>query len=408
MEGPLSTHGVIERGRGENAPRVNTKSTPGDDPSTDPVRWRLTEGFGGLYPSSVRKPPELLVMLAPAALVTALVVSLGFVVGDPGGQDPGTQASSGPPSVSSSAAPSTQPTVVDDGAEPEGIGLQIKLVGPRPVLKAKPRPKWRTIPAATFTVASFNVLGHSHTVAGGAAARFADSGTRMGWTLTALDSAGVDVVGLQELQPQQVGHLQGRGGGTWSVWPGHTLGREAGANSIAWRHDVFELVEGKTIDIPYFEGNQYPMPYIRLRHLATGQEIWMASFHNPANKNTPAINTGYRREATRRQIVLAQSLEATGLPVFFTGDFNDRAEYFCPVTTSTALQAANGGSTGTTCVPPDKMEVDWVFGSERVDFTGYAAVEGGLVGRASDHPLVRVDATIPEKRERIVYAKKQG
>lgn len=349
-------------------------------------------------------------MLAPAALVTALVVTFGFVLGSPDDDtdraDRARAEISGPMTgVGDPTAPAS-PTATDS-AKPAAIGLQEKLIGPRPVIKVRPRPAYRTIPAATFTVASFNVLGHNHTVAGGDAARFADSGTRMGWTLAGLAGAGVDVVGFQELQPQQVGHLQARGGGTWTVWPGNSLGRFAGANSIAWRHDTFEMVEGKTIDIPYFDGVQWPMPYVLLKHKATGQQVWVASFHNPANKNTPARNYGYRREGTRREIVLAESLEATGFPVFFTGDFNERAEYFCPLTTQTELKSASGGSTGTSCAPPARMEVDWVFGSDRVDFSGYAAIDGGVLARASDHPLVRADATVPARREKIIYAAKQ-
>jgi endonuclease/exonuclease/phosphatase family metal-dependent hydrolase len=351
----------------------------------------------------VRKPPELVVMLAPALLVTVLVVVFGFVV-DSGDEDEKPTAAPRS-SVSASPTPSATDAVRKDpgNARPEGYGIQNKLVGPQVVIKARPRPKFRSIPSFSFTIASFNVLGHNHSVAGGDAARFADSGTRMGWTLGALANSGVDVVGLQELQPQQVGHLLGRGGGTWAVWPGHELGREAGANSIAWRRSEFELVKGETITVPYFEGNPWPMPYVLLRHRATGRQIWVASFHNPANKDSPKQNTGYRRVALGRESVLARSLEATGHPVFFTGDYNDRAEAFCPITTNTALKAANGGSTGSSCAPPDKMEVDWVFGSDRVTFSGYAALEGGLVGRASDHPLVLARATVPGYRERIIY-----
>lgn len=342
-------------------------------------------------------------MLAPALLVTALVVVFGFVV-NPDARD-GSRSSA--PDASAPMSPSASPAATPSGSagatRPEGVGIQNKLVGPRVVIRAKPRPKFRSVSPFTFTVASFNVLGHSHTVAGGHAARFADSGTRMGWTLSALADTGVDVVGLQELQPQQVGHLTGRGGGTWSVWPGHSLGREAGANSIAWRKSEFEMVKGDTITVPYFGGAPWPMPYVLLRHHATGQLVWVANFHNPANRDSPKQNTGYRRVAIGRETVLARSLEATGYPVFFTGDYNDRAEAFCPITTSTALKAANGGSTGTSCSPPDRMEVDWVFGSDRVSFAGYAALEGGLVGRASDHPLVVTEATVPGYRERIFY-----
>jgi endonuclease/exonuclease/phosphatase family metal-dependent hydrolase len=349
----------------------------------------------------VRKPPELLVMLAPAALVTALVLAFGFVMGGDGDAPKARSAEGSPVAGAAPEIASGEPI------DSEGRSTQAKLTGPRVVIKAKPRPKFRTYKPYAFTVASFNVLGHSHTIAGGNHARYADSSTRMGWTLTGFANAGVDLVGLQEVQPQNLGALQARGGGTWSVWPGNALGRWGMANSIAWRKDTFEMVRGDTMDIPYFGGQPRMQPYILLRHLKTGQKLWVVSFHNPANHGSPGANTRYRRIATGREIALANTLARTGWPVFFTGDFNDREAIFCPLTANTRLKAANGGSTGSSCSPPDRMPVDWIFGSERLRFTSYTAIDSGIIARASDHPLVVADVRVPKEKVRIVYKKKQ-
>ena len=234
-------------------------------------------------------------MLAPAGLVTALVLGFGFVMGGDG-DAPGarkTEPVAGPASEIASGEP----------VDSEGRSTLAKLTGPRVVIKAKPRPKFRVYKPYSFTVASFNVLGHSHTIAGGEAPRFADGPTRMGWTLSGLAGASVDVVGLQELQPQQLGALFARGGGTWSVWPGNELGRWGMANSIAWRKDTFEKIRGATMDIPYFGGQPRMQPYILLRHLKTGQKLWIASFHNPANHGSPGptpATAGSRRAARSR------------------------------------------------------------------------------------------------------------
>ena len=251
------------------------------------------------------------------------------------------------------------------------------------------------------------MLGHSHTVAGGDAARFADSSTRMGWTLSGLSGASVDLVGLQEVQPQQLDTLLNRAGGTWDIYPGGALGRWGIANSIAWRQDTFKLLDANTMDIPYFGGQPRMQPYLLLQHLKTGQKLWIANFHNPANHGSPKANTRYRRIATGREIALANTLGKTGWPVFFTGDFNDREEYFCPFTAGTALKAANGGSTGAACSPPDRMPVDWIFGSDRIRFSAYAAFDSGVIARASDHPLVVADVRVTKVRERIVYKKRR-
>jgi endonuclease/exonuclease/phosphatase family metal-dependent hydrolase len=345
----------------------------------------------------VRKPPELLVMLAPAALVTAVVLAFGFVMGGDGDSV----------KAKSSAITKETSTLTGEPADAEGRSTQAKLTGPRVVIKAKPRPKFRRFKPYSFTIATFNVLGSSHTATGGDAARYADGATRMGWTLSALAGASVDLVGLQEVQPQQLGTLLGRGGGTWSVYPGNALGRWGMANTIAWRKDTFELVKPDTIEIPYFGGQPRMQPYLLLRHRETGQKLWIANFHNPANHGSPAANTHYRRVATGREIALANTLARTGWPVFFTGDFNDRAEYFCPLTANTALEAANGGSTGAACSPPDRMPVDWIFGSGRITFSGYAALEGGLLARTSDHPMVVADVRVPKDKVRIIYKLKK-
>jgi endonuclease/exonuclease/phosphatase family metal-dependent hydrolase len=350
----------------------------------------------------VRKAPEFVVMLAPAVVVTLLVVLLGFTMG---GADDDKDA---PRQGADPAASAGEVSGDLDASSPQGGAVAAdvrvaKLPGPRVVIKARPRPKWRAYDGFSFRLATYNLLGHNHTVGGGDAARFADSSYRMGLQLAGMANAGVDVVGLQEFQPQQIGSLLARAGGTWDVWPANTAGRFAGANSIAWRQAEFELVETHLINITYFSGAEWPMPYVKLRHLGSGQEFWVANFHNPATKGNPA-NYHWRRVATGREINLANQLEATGLPVFFTGDFNERAEYFCPLTTQTKMQAANGGSTGTSCAPPSRMEVDWIFGSERVDFSDYAAID---LPRASDHPLVVSTVTVPQHRERIVYPKKK-
>jgi endonuclease/exonuclease/phosphatase family metal-dependent hydrolase len=341
----------------------------------------------------------MLVMLAPAVLVTAVVLAFGFVMGG-----------DGDPADAGKAAGTVAPVTGASSVEPvdtEGRATQAKIPGPGVVITKKPRPKFRVYKPYSFTIASFNVLGHSHTVAGGTAARYADSSTRMGWTLSGFASAGVDLVGLQEVQPQNLGSLLGRAGGTWSVYPGNALGRWGMANSIAWRKDTFKLVDANTMDIPYFGGQPRMQPYLLLQHLETGQKLWIANFHNPANHGSPAANTRYRRIATGREIALANSLAKTGWPVFFTGDFNDREAFFCPVTAGTALKAANGGSTGGVCSPPDRMPVDWIFGSDRIGFSQYAAIDSGVIARASDHPLVVADVRVPKDRERIVYKKKR-
>jgi hypothetical protein len=169
-------------------------------------------------------------------------------------------------------------------------------------------------------------------------------------------------------------------------------------NSIAWNVSVFELVEAHTIGIPYFDGKLVPMPYVLLEHRETGRLAWFINIHNPASVRGPAQH--WRDVATSKEIALMNDLQApqsdgqAGVPTFLTGDFNEKSEAFCRVTAGANAQAANGG-TASPCRLPAQTGIDWIFGSTPgVSFSGYVRMDGGLVARATDHPLVFSDVTL--------------
>ena len=246
---------------------------------------------------------------------------------------------------------------------------------------------------ATFRIASFNVLGHSHTKPGGnKCCRWASSTSRMGWTVQLLRGNNISVVGLQEYEPQQHGTFGRLTGGGWGVYPGLQIGNKGVRNSIAWNSAVWELVEGHTIPIPYFHGNLVPMPYVLLEHRETGRLAWFINIHNPASVRGPAQH--WRDIATQKEIDLMNDLQAPqstnqlGIPTFLMGDFNEKAEAFCRVTAGANAQAANGG-TASPCRLPANHGIDWIFGSTPgVTFSGYVRMNGGLVSRSSDHPFI--------------------
>ncbi len=230
------------------------------------------------------------------------------------------------------------------------------------------------------------MLGASHTRPGGNKPGYASYASRMRWATDLLRGQGVSVAGLQEFERPQLATFR-RIAPAWSAYPGSRIGRPmATANSIVWNTAVWQLVEAHTIDIPYFHGKPVPMPYIKLRHLATGQQVWFANFHNPANVRGPAGR--WRAIAVARQANLAQRLSANGTPVIFTGDMNDRAEYFCPMTIRTQMHAANGGSTRAPCKPPPNMRIDWIMGNASVDFDDYRMIRDRRVARITDHPFI--------------------
>lgn len=244
-------------------------------------------------------------------------------------------------------------------------------------------------PSLDFDLSSFNVLGSSHTEPGGSKAQMASGPTRMRWAARLLTRHGVDVVGFQEIQLDQVQTFVRVRGGTYDIYPGSSAGGRAAQNSIAWRTDMWSRVRASTVPIPYFDGNTVPMPVVLLRHRATGVKAYFTNFHNPATTRGHPNQERWRRQALLQEIALVNRLNReTGRPVFLTGDLNEREVAFCMMTDRAPMIAANGGSNDGACRPPRPMGVDWIFGSIRVKFSNYRADRSPLVTRTTDHPMI--------------------
>jgi hypothetical protein len=242
-----------------------------------------------------------------------------------------------------------------------------------------------------FTMATFNLLGSSHTAKGGHSPGMASGVQRMPGALQILAQHQVSVAGLQEFQPDQRQAFQRLATG-WAMYPGLSMGRKAGENSVAWRTDTWDLVKPGLVNIPYFHGRVRPMPYVLLRNKQTGAQAYFSTFHNPADVHGPAQR--WRTEATTREIALFNQLEASGIPQLVTGDMNERSEYFCRVTSGTKLHAAAGGSNVGACRPPKPIGIDWIFGSPSVVFSDYTVDRSALVRRTTDHPVVVSHVTL--------------
>jgi hypothetical protein len=249
----------------------------------------------------------------------------------------------------------------------------------------------------TFRVGTFNVLGSSHTAKiGGNKRGFASGATRMGMAYSLINQADLDVIGFQEFEEPQYGRFRSLAGSRWDVYPGPSLDRGSIRDSIAWRTDVWRLVEANSIAIPYFGGDLIRRPVIKLENIESGREVWFFNTHNPATTPNHGNNARWRGVAIGIEVRLANELGADGTPVVFTGDYNDRAEVFCPIVGGTEMVAANGGGYSGGCDTPDHMDVDWIFGSG-MQFSGFVSASNGIVGRVSDHPFVYAEAYIPEE-----------
>jgi hypothetical protein len=250
-----------------------------------------------------------------------------------------------------------------------------------------------------FRVASFNVLGHSHTTSGGNKPGFASGPTRMRMAVQILRNYGADLIGFQEFEPIQNTSFMRLTGGSFGTYPGMRLGTPGVRRTIAWRTAVWDMVQADTVPVPYFRGNRVLMPYVLLEHKKTGQRVWAINVHNPTSSAKRGNNARWRAVSKQIQTNLVRRLQAeTEHPVILMGDFNERAEAFCSVTARAPLQASNGGSTDGGCRPPGDLGIDWIFGSLDLEFTSHVRTRAGLVARASDHPIVVADAVVtPEE-----------
>ena len=244
-------------------------------------------------------------------------------------------------------------------------------------------------------VATFNVLGYSHTTPGGESRNHTDGVTRMGWSVQLLNATRVEVIGLQEFQPPQEAAFLRETAGAYALYP-TSHGHGGSANIIAWRNDQWAAIAANRVRVPYFHGAPLGMPYVLLQNRTSSQRLWVVSVHNPADVRGPAQR--WRDRAVQIEAALINRLGADGTPVILTGDMNDRSPFFCSIILQAPVHAASGGTNagaaGRDCDPPQGMGIDWIMGTQHVQFTGYTSVRHGLVRRASDHPLVYADASL--------------
>ncbi len=251
---------------------------------------------------------------------------------------------------------------------------------------------------ATTRVATFNVLGDSHTRKGRKA--WMGSGVeRMRRTVKIIDKKEFDLVGFQEMQRVQVQEFLRLRTLEWGIYPGLVLRAEDGENTIAWKRSVWTLVSVDTQTIPYFDGRTREMPILLLQHNASGRQVYVMNVHNPATSRRLGNHDVWRQQAMELEIAAVRALRtATKLPVIVTGDMNSREDVFCQFGQLAKLRAANGVGLANKsgCTPPPRpMPVDWVFGTKDVVFTDYTVMQTPRIERTTDHPVVAATATLP-------------
>lgn len=278
----------------------------------------------------------------------------------------------------------------------------------------------------SFRIASFNVL-HS-----------ADEPDEI-WkkrlklsmdTLLDADNGGsnpVDIAGLQEMRPNQIKSFADGdfGASAYDFYPKATSGSEYSSNIIIWNKEKYEQLPYSTpgIDYEYFDANLMA-PLVKLQNKETGQQFFVLNTHDPADARGDASFKRFLN--ANRYAQRLRNLSAEGLPIFFTGDFNNRYSVissdqnepyqqkrynltYCILTQDgtrqntintklwdayDAAKDAEGECPSATNAPNPNV-VDHIFMSRTVRADSYKAVEGGRNKNGSDHYTIIADITIP-------------
>jgi len=253
--------------------------------------------------------------------------------------------------------------------------------------KAPPVPK--LFGTTGFNVASFNLLGASHTVR---STRFATYKPRLDRAMTLMNRVKLDVVGTQEFQETtQFDYFVAQGyPKTWGAYYWNPDGKARDTeNAIIWRKSTMEFVKGTTFDIPYFNGNTRHVPAVLLRERSSGRTAYFLNVHNPASVRGDAAV--WRAKAIQIERAKIVELRKTGRPVFLTGDFNDREKAFCPLTAG-KLTITPNSVPRMTCVYPRQTSIDWLFAAGQARFSYYLRDTYSQRADISDHPVVRARA----------------
>ena len=245
----------------------------------------------------------------------------------------------------------------------------------------KPAPTLGLFDNSGFNLASFNTLGASHTPKG----RFAGYYSRTTRQVSYLNNLNVDVVGLQEFQKKQRNLFLQRAGDTYGIYP--ESDKQDTENSLIWRNSTMEYLSGTTIDIPYFNGHIRKMPVVLLRHRQSGREAYFINVHNPATLRKYGNQSRWRARAIAIERAKIIELRATGRAVFLTGDLNDRARAFCPLTRGKLMLAPNS-IPSMNCSMPKKYGIDWVLAAGPARFSRFTYTWAPKNLRLTDHPIV--------------------
>ncbi|HET9842538.1 MAG TPA: endonuclease/exonuclease/phosphatase family protein [Nocardioides sp.] len=346
--------------------------------------------------------PWWLPAVAVVVLLTGMGVLFGTVRGGDGTADLGRAANA---DGGTTARGADRPA--DTASGPATRSSKVSRSNPRPapyhvvsgaVIRHKTAAQLRAeralvIASRSFsvTIGTFNVLGSNHTARGGDHPRYPSAGVRSVGAANLIRRHGVDVLGAQEVKPDQLNALKRMTG--MAAWPDFGLGSRNTDDNILYDPSKFEFVSGTTFSLRFMNSVR-PQTVLLLRDRATGREAYFVNMHASAvtaPRYAASRNAGHLLAAAEINKLRAAS---PGIPIFLTGDMNDRAGFFCRFVPRTGMVAAVGGNDAGGCHPAPHLAVDWILGTPDVTFSNYWE-DRSPIGRVSDHFFVSAVAHVP-------------
>lgn len=272
-----------------------------------------------------------------------------------------------------------------------------------PSTTSRPQSKARTalVAPAKFRIASYNVLGASHTDPGGNKATRATYDIRISRLVDVIRGSNLEVVGLQEFEPRQRERLLNLAASDYDIFPSSaSYDDEASNSSIIWKRSRFSFVDGGRMGIKYFNSKPINTPWVKLRYIRSGQEFYVLNAHYPVSRSrNDSEHQRIRENNARTQLGEADAKLASGAPVFIIGDFNstfsvragddsNRANLvYCILTANGHFRHASDVRKGLSgqCPQQSGGGIDHVYVSDKISVRAWGRIRNANTAIASDH-----------------------
>ena len=210
---------------------------------------------------------------------------------------------------------------------------------------------------------------------------------RIRYTYELLDEADVDVIGFQELTSRQLQGFRELAGDSWRLYPGNRLDDAAAQSSVGWRTDVWRLITADNFPVRASRTTKVRIPFVLLENLETHERIFVVNTYNPV-RSVDAASGAWQKMADQAVMAKVDKLRRSGIPVVVTGGLIGKNGELCRLSRKHQLVSPSQSAVRDCGQPSD----DQIFGTRGLRFSNFSITRAGLVGKATDAPLVTVDA----------------